>query len=100
MIAIFWTARMLGSPWHPLSTYLGACAPVFLALAMAPAVDLSRNRTFISKTSARRTPFRSTTTGPAVFWTARMLGSPWHPLSTYLGACAPVFLALASQADQ
>ncbi|CAG8876377.1 unnamed protein product [Penicillium nalgiovense] len=28
-----------------------------------------------------------------------MLGSPWHPLSTYLGACAPVFLALASQAD-
>ncbi|KAJ6163140.1 hypothetical protein N7497_003119 [Penicillium chrysogenum] len=35
----------------------------------------------------------------AIFWTARLLGSPWHPLSTYLGACAPVFLALASQAD-
>lgn len=35
----------------------------------------------------------------ATFWVARMLGSPWHPLSTYLGACAPVFLALASQAD-
>ncbi|KAJ5318813.1 hypothetical protein MYU51_012791 [Penicillium brevicompactum] len=34
----------------------------------------------------------------ASFWVARMLGSPWHPLSTYLGACAPVFLALASQA--
>jgi 3-keto steroid reductase len=34
----------------------------------------------------------------ATFWAARILGSPWHPLSTYLGACAPVFLALASQA--
>ncbi|CAG7920540.1 unnamed protein product [Penicillium olsonii] len=33
MIASFWVARILGSPWHPLSTYLGACAPVFLALA-------------------------------------------------------------------
>ncbi|KAJ5138697.1 uncharacterized protein N7515_003545 [Penicillium bovifimosum] len=35
----------------------------------------------------------------ASFWIARMLGSPWHGLSTYIGACAPVFLALASQAD-
>lgn len=33
MVAAFWGARMLGSPWHTLSTYLGACAPVFLALS-------------------------------------------------------------------
>jgi 3-keto steroid reductase len=32
MVIAFWLARMLGSPWHNLSTYLGACAPVFLAL--------------------------------------------------------------------
>lgn len=32
----------------------------------------------------------------ASFWLARMLGSPWHTLATYLGAAAPVFLALAS----
>ncbi|OJJ02746.1 hypothetical protein ASPVEDRAFT_132993 [Aspergillus versicolor CBS 583.65] len=35
----------------------------------------------------------------AVTWIARMLGSPWHTLSTYLGACAPVWLALSSQSD-
>ncbi|OQE23006.1 hypothetical protein PENSTE_c009G02493 [Penicillium steckii] len=33
MVAAFYGARMLGSPWHTLSTYLGACAPVFLALS-------------------------------------------------------------------
>lgn len=33
MMAAFWGARLLGSPWHTLSTYLGACAPVWLALS-------------------------------------------------------------------
>ncbi|BDD58383.1 3-keto-steroid reductase [Monascus purpureus] len=33
------------------------------------------------------------------FWMARFLGSPWHTLSTYLGASAPVWLALSSQTD-
>lgn len=31
MIAAFWLARLLGSPWHTLSTYLGAIAPAWLA---------------------------------------------------------------------
>lgn len=31
------------------------------------------------------------------FWLARLLGSPWHTLSTYFGACAPVWLAVSSQ---
>lgn len=35
----------------------------------------------------------------AGLWLARMLGSPWHTLSTYLGAHAPVWLALAPQSD-
>ena len=35
----------------------------------------------------------------ASFWMARFLGSPWHTLSTYLGASAPVWLALSSQAE-
>ncbi|KAJ5631355.1 uncharacterized protein N7484_011455 [Penicillium longicatenatum] len=33
------------------------------------------------------------------FWVARMLGSPWHTMSTYLGANSPVFLALSSKAE-
>ncbi|EAW10586.1 3-keto-steroid reductase [Aspergillus clavatus NRRL 1] len=33
------------------------------------------------------------------FWLARLLGSPWHTVSTYMGACAPVWLALAAQSD-
>lgn len=33
------------------------------------------------------------------FWLARLLGSPWHTVSTYLGACAPVWLGLSAQAE-
>ncbi|KAI9375308.1 hypothetical protein BJX61DRAFT_494637 [Aspergillus egyptiacus] len=33
------------------------------------------------------------------FWLARLLGSPWHTISTYMGACAPVWLALSKQSD-
>ena len=33
------------------------------------------------------------------FWLARILGSPWHTISTYFGACAPVWLAVAPQSD-
>ncbi|PLB55068.1 3-ketosteroid reductase [Aspergillus steynii IBT 23096] len=39
MLAAFWFARVLGSPWHTLSTYLGARAPVWLALAPQSALD-------------------------------------------------------------
>lgn len=31
------------------------------------------------------------------FYIARYLGSPWHTCTAYLGACAPVWLVLASQ---
>lgn len=33
------------------------------------------------------------------FYLARWLGSPWHTVSSYKGACAPVWLALASQEE-
>ena len=33
-----------------------------------------------------------------VFYIARWLGSPWHPVTPYKGACAPVWLALADKA--
>jgi 3-keto steroid reductase len=33
MIAAFYIARWIGSPWHTVSAYKGACAPVWLALA-------------------------------------------------------------------
>jgi 3-keto steroid reductase len=39
MVLAFWAARMLGSPWHTMSTYLGASSPVFLALASKAALD-------------------------------------------------------------
>lgn len=39
MMGAFWLARILGSPWHTLSTYLGACAPVWLALTPRSALD-------------------------------------------------------------
>lgn len=39
MVSAFWVARMLGSPWHTLSTYLGACSPVFLALSSNDELD-------------------------------------------------------------
>lgn len=32
MVLAFHIARLLGSPWHTISAYLGACAPVWLAL--------------------------------------------------------------------
>ncbi|RAK97595.1 3-keto-steroid reductase, partial [Aspergillus ibericus CBS 121593] len=39
MIAAFWMARMLGSPWHTLSTYGGASAPVWLAVSRQKELD-------------------------------------------------------------
>lgn len=39
MVAAFWIARMLGSPWHPPSSYSGASSPVFLALSPQDAID-------------------------------------------------------------
>ncbi|KAJ5190737.1 3-ketosteroid reductase [Penicillium cinerascens] len=39
MLIAFWAARMLGSPWHPITTYLGASSPVFLALSSKAALD-------------------------------------------------------------
>ncbi|KAK2734819.1 3-keto-steroid reductase [Onygenales sp. PD_40] len=39
MIAAFYIARLLGSPWHVVSSYKGACSAVFLALAPQPVID-------------------------------------------------------------
>lgn len=35
-------ARLLGSPWHPVTAYKGACAPVWLALQDQAALDALR----------------------------------------------------------
>ncbi|KAL8667029.1 MAG: hypothetical protein Q9202_000951 [Teloschistes flavicans] len=35
----------------------------------------------------------------AAFYLARWVGSPWHTVSAYTGACAPVWLALSSQEE-
>ncbi len=36
---ILYTARLLGSPWHPITTYNGAVAPVWLVLQGQEALD-------------------------------------------------------------
>jgi 3-keto steroid reductase len=36
---------------------------------------------------------------PIVLQWARWLGSPWHPITSYKGAIAPAYVALASQAE-
>lgn len=43
MIIAFWLARLLGSPWHTLSTYLGACSPVWLTIAPQPTLDAAES---------------------------------------------------------
>ncbi|KAJ5380328.1 uncharacterized protein N7496_002756 [Penicillium cataractarum] len=43
MVAAFWLARMLGSPWHSMSTYTGAWSPVFLALSSQGALDAAES---------------------------------------------------------
>ncbi|KAL8934131.1 MAG: hypothetical protein Q9216_006057 [Gyalolechia sp. 2 TL-2023] len=35
----------------------------------------------------------------AVFYLAQWVGSPWHTVTSYKGACAPVWVALASQEE-
>ncbi|KAI4179932.1 MAG: hypothetical protein L6R41_007557 [Letrouitia leprolyta] len=35
----------------------------------------------------------------AAFYLARWVGSPWHTVASYKGACAPVWVALASQEE-
>ncbi|OAX85309.1 hypothetical protein ACJ72_00304 [Emergomyces africanus] len=39
MLAAFWLALMLGSPWHCTTSYAGACAPVWLALTPQSVLD-------------------------------------------------------------
>jgi 3-keto steroid reductase len=39
MTAAFYAARLLGSVWHPVRSYSGACAPVWVALAEQETLD-------------------------------------------------------------
>ncbi|KAK2805350.1 hypothetical protein FQN50_006251, partial [Emmonsiellopsis sp. PD_5] len=39
MIAAFYIGRLLGSPWHVVSSYKGACSAVFLALSPQAVID-------------------------------------------------------------
>ncbi|KAL9101693.1 MAG: hypothetical protein Q9163_003079 [Psora crenata] len=39
MMLIFYVVRILGSPWHVLSPYKGACAPVWLALTQKDEIE-------------------------------------------------------------
>jgi 3-keto steroid reductase len=39
MMAAFFLARMLGSPWHVISSYTGACSTIWLSLAPQSVLD-------------------------------------------------------------
>ncbi|KAK0628954.1 hypothetical protein B0T17DRAFT_606418 [Bombardia bombarda] len=39
---VLYVARWLGSPWHPITAYNGACAPVWLVLQEQTALDAAR----------------------------------------------------------
>lgn len=39
MLAAFYLSRLLGSPWHTVTTYIGANAPVWLALSPQAVLD-------------------------------------------------------------
>ncbi|KAF7717953.1 Uncharacterized protein PECH_004654 [Penicillium ucsense] len=43
MVASCWIARILGSPWHAISTYVAAWAPVFLALSSQGALEAAES---------------------------------------------------------
>ena len=43
MVLAFYIARWLGSPWHTITAYVGACAPVWLALALQDELDALDN---------------------------------------------------------
>ncbi|ORY14617.1 3-keto-steroid reductase [Clohesyomyces aquaticus] len=49
MFFAFYMARWLGSQWHPVTTYKGACAMVWLALAKQSALDSMEDREGVGK---------------------------------------------------
>lgn len=54
MYLAFYISRLLGSPWHTISAYLGACSSVWLALT--PLASINR---FESSSSSRGAPAES-----------------------------------------
>ncbi|KAA8648693.1 hypothetical protein EYZ11_010268 [Aspergillus tanneri] len=70
MLSAFWLARLLGSPWHTLSTYMGACAPVWLALATQSGLDEAES------------PYRRHGGGRAKWGSSCGLFGPDRPAST------------------
>jgi 3-keto steroid reductase len=53
----------------------------------------------VCATSIVTLPWLLTLLMQLAFYTARLLGSPWHTLTAYAGATAPVWLALADPAE-
>ncbi|KAF1813952.1 hypothetical protein P152DRAFT_414469 [Eremomyces bilateralis CBS 781.70] len=49
MIVVFYLARILGSPWHTVSAYIGAAAPVYLALVPQTQLDVNERTRGLGK---------------------------------------------------
>ncbi|KAL2823910.1 hypothetical protein BDW59DRAFT_173200 [Aspergillus cavernicola] len=72
MLVAFWLARLLGSPWHTMSTYMGACAPVWLALSTQSVLD------------AAETPYQRQGGGRAKWGSSTTISGVNKPASTEL----------------
>ncbi|KAL9025311.1 MAG: hypothetical protein Q9196_005842 [Gyalolechia fulgens] len=49
MTAAFYLARWMGSPWHTVTSYKGACAPVWVALASQEELDALEDKEGVGK---------------------------------------------------
>ena len=49
MTTAFYLARWIGSPWHTVTSYKGACAPVWIALSSQEELDDSEEKEGVSK---------------------------------------------------
>ncbi|KAL8838518.1 MAG: hypothetical protein Q9170_002098 [Blastenia crenularia] len=49
MTIAFYLARWVGSPWHTVTSYKGACAPVWIALASQEELDALENKDGMGK---------------------------------------------------
>jgi len=85
-----WTARFLTPPASPIS-------PASKPSPTAPKPRMYLAQPGICATSMVPLPLILYYCMTAAFYIARWLGSPWHTVSAYTGACAPVWLALAPQ---
>ena len=92
-----------------LTSSLSSTRPYVQSFLSSPSPQQPKNQTTLPKTYLAHPGVCATSIVPLhwileyarmfAFYLARWLGSPWHTISAYKGACAPVWLVLASQEE-